>query len=236
MMGIPTSSSVPGLRRSRGRADVAGMGLIPQLGRDGDVLDRQIQAQARTSAVRCRPTCGGPWHAAVSASPTRSPTTSPMRRWAPTSGAWSRFAGTRWAIEEVFQAAKNECGLDQNEACRYTGWLRHIALAMLAHASSRPWPPTPRQRGMQERFHHPGSARRGRSPAAHGNWPPTSRASPSAADQRTRPEMVARAQTTSSRRPPVSLPAAAAHDRGAAREGEIRTRRTHRRSARRQPA
>ncbi|MFJ3762815.1 hypothetical protein [Streptomyces sp. NPDC090080] len=40
----------------------------------------------------------------------------------------------RWAIEEAFQAAKNECGLDQYEVRRYTGWMRHITLAILAHA------------------------------------------------------------------------------------------------------
>ncbi len=40
----------------------------------------------------------------------------------------------RWAIEECFQAAKNECGLDQYEVRRYVGWYRHITLAMLAHA------------------------------------------------------------------------------------------------------
>ena len=45
-----------------------------------------------------------------------------------------RVAGARWAIEESFQAAKNECGLDQYEVRRYVGWYRHITLAMLAHA------------------------------------------------------------------------------------------------------
>ncbi|MGW4896229.1 IS701 family transposase, partial [Kitasatospora sp. NPDC004240] len=45
-----------------------------------------------------------------------------------------RIAGMRWAIEECFQAAKNECGLDQYEVRRYTGWMRHVTLAMLAHA------------------------------------------------------------------------------------------------------
>ncbi|MFJ4502022.1 IS701 family transposase [Streptomyces sp. NPDC088864] len=45
-----------------------------------------------------------------------------------------RVAGARWAIEECFQAAKNECGLDQYEVGRYVGWHRHITLAMLAHA------------------------------------------------------------------------------------------------------
>ncbi|CAL9331955.1 hypothetical protein SUDANB15_00085 [Streptomyces sp. enrichment culture] len=45
-----------------------------------------------------------------------------------------RVAGRRWAIEECFQAAKNECGLDQDEVRRHVGWMRHITLAMLAHA------------------------------------------------------------------------------------------------------
>jgi SRSO17 transposase len=46
----------------------------------------------------------------------------------------ARIAGMRWAIEECFQAAKNETGLDEYEVRRYPGWYRHITLAMLAHA------------------------------------------------------------------------------------------------------
>ncbi len=45
-----------------------------------------------------------------------------------------RVAGSRWAIEECFQAAKNETGLDQYQVRRYDAWYRHITLAMLAHA------------------------------------------------------------------------------------------------------
>jgi SRSO17 transposase len=45
-----------------------------------------------------------------------------------------RIAGSRWAIEECFQAAKNECGMDEYEVRRYIGWYRHITLSMLAHA------------------------------------------------------------------------------------------------------
>lgn len=45
-----------------------------------------------------------------------------------------RIAGSRWAIEECFRAAKNECGLDEYEVRRCPGWYRHITLAMLAHA------------------------------------------------------------------------------------------------------
>ena len=43
-------------------------------------------------------------------------------------------AGRRWAIEESFQTAKSEIGLDQYQVRRYDAWYRHITLAMLAHA------------------------------------------------------------------------------------------------------
>ena len=45
-----------------------------------------------------------------------------------------RVAGARWAIEESFQAAKGQVGLDQYQVRRYDSWYRHITLAMLAHA------------------------------------------------------------------------------------------------------
>jgi SRSO17 transposase len=45
-----------------------------------------------------------------------------------------RVAGTRWAIEESFQTAKTEVGLDHYEVRRWSGWYRHITLALLAHA------------------------------------------------------------------------------------------------------
>jgi SRSO17 transposase len=45
-----------------------------------------------------------------------------------------RVAGTRWAIEACFEAAKGEVGLDQYEVRSWTGWHRHITFAMLAHA------------------------------------------------------------------------------------------------------
>jgi SRSO17 transposase len=45
-----------------------------------------------------------------------------------------RVAGTRWAIEACFEAAKGEVGLDQYEVRAWTGWHRHVTLAMLAHA------------------------------------------------------------------------------------------------------
>jgi SRSO17 transposase len=45
-----------------------------------------------------------------------------------------RIAGTRWAIEECFESAKGEVGLDHYEVRRWPGWYRHITLALLAHA------------------------------------------------------------------------------------------------------
>ena len=44
------------------------------------------------------------------------------------------IAGARWAIEECFQTAKNEAGLDHYQIRHYTAWYRHITLAMLATA------------------------------------------------------------------------------------------------------
>jgi SRSO17 transposase len=45
-----------------------------------------------------------------------------------------RVAGTRWVIEQLFEAAKGEVGLDQYEVRSWTGWYRHITLAMWALA------------------------------------------------------------------------------------------------------
>ncbi|HEX3196230.1 MAG TPA: IS701 family transposase [Propionibacteriaceae bacterium] len=45
-----------------------------------------------------------------------------------------RVAGSRWAVEETFQFAKNETGLDHYQVRRYDAWYRHITLSMLAAA------------------------------------------------------------------------------------------------------
>lgn len=45
-----------------------------------------------------------------------------------------RVAGTRWTIESGFEMAKGEVGLDQYEVRSWTGWHRHVTLAMLALA------------------------------------------------------------------------------------------------------
>ncbi len=46
----------------------------------------------------------------------------------------ARVAGSRWVIEEGFQRAKGEVGLDQYEVRRWEGWHRHVTLCLLAHA------------------------------------------------------------------------------------------------------
>jgi len=59
--------------------------------------------------------------------------------------------GQRWAIEDSFEAAKNELGLDHNETRSWHGWHRHVSLVMLAfammavirhHANAAPPPKT----------------------------------------------------------------------------------------------
>ena len=42
--------------------------------------------------------------------------------------------GHRWLIEDAFETAKNELGLDHNETRSWHGWHRHVSLVMLAFA------------------------------------------------------------------------------------------------------
>jgi SRSO17 transposase len=45
-----------------------------------------------------------------------------------------RVAGMRWTVEICFEAAKGEVGLDHYEVRSWTGWYRHITLALWALA------------------------------------------------------------------------------------------------------
>ena len=45
-----------------------------------------------------------------------------------------RVAGSRWRVEEAFQAGKGLCGLDQHQVRRWRSWYRWVTLAMLAYA------------------------------------------------------------------------------------------------------
>jgi SRSO17 transposase len=54
-----------------------------------------------------------------------------------------RVAGSRWSIEECFQATKHEVGLDHYPVRQRLAWYRHITLAMVAPAT---WPSPPPDR------------------------------------------------------------------------------------------
>jgi SRSO17 transposase len=59
------------------------------------------------------------------------------RCWSPrpvTLATLVRVAGTRWCVEECFQTAKGEVGLDQHQVRRWSSWYRYTTLVMLAHA------------------------------------------------------------------------------------------------------
>ena len=48
--------------------------------------------------------------------------------------ALARVASTRFAVEQCFEEAKGEAGLDEYEVRRWQSWHRHITLTMMAHA------------------------------------------------------------------------------------------------------
>ena len=43
-------------------------------------------------------------------------------------------AGKRWVVEECFELAKGDCGLDEYEVRGWTGWHRHVTLSLFALA------------------------------------------------------------------------------------------------------
>jgi SRSO17 transposase len=67
-----------------------------------------------------------------------------------------RVVGARWAIEECFETAKSELGLDEYEVRSWTGWHRHITLvmwlqALLSVVRAQSQSPTPApQRGQKK--------------------------------------------------------------------------------------
>ncbi|BDM70051.1 hypothetical protein HEK616_35380 [Streptomyces nigrescens] len=82
-----------------------------------------------------------------------------------------RGAGSRWPIEEAFQAAKNECGLDQYEVRRYPRWYQPIPWPCSPTLSWPSWQPRPPKRGQQKRHHQHHPHHRGRGPATPGRSP-----------------------------------------------------------------
>lgn len=56
---------------------------------------------------------------------------------APTATTLSQMVeaiGSRWSVEQCFEEAKGEVGLDEYEVRSFHGWYRHITFSMLAHA------------------------------------------------------------------------------------------------------
>ena len=112
-----------------------------------------------------------------------------------------QVAGTRWTIESCFEEAKGEVGLDQYEVRSWTGWHRHITLAMLAQAYLAVL--------HKDASGGSGQSRSRRRPAAHDRprGAPSALAPrlESASQPRGRSPLVNLAQTTSTARPPNSL-------------------------------
>ena len=66
-----------------------------------------------------------------------------------------RVAGARWAVEDLFELAKGDCGLDEYEVRSWVGWHRHVtlslfALAVLAVIRARAARPGRRQKGARD--------------------------------------------------------------------------------------
>jgi SRSO17 transposase len=95
-----------------------------------------------------------------------------------------KVEGHRWAIEDGFETAKTELGLDHNETRSWHGWHRHVSLVMLAfamlavirHYTNVPTPPKIPIR--LARRHQASSAGRSRNSAASRFGSPSDISSP----------------------------------------------------------
>ena len=85
-----------------------------------------------------------------------------------------RVEGCRWAIEDAFETAKTELGLDHHETRSWHGWHRHVSLVMLAfallavirhQANTTPPPPKSVTAGQCRRWSAGRSRRSAASPA-----------------------------------------------------------------------
>ena len=76
----------------------------------------------------------GCWPAAASATLASWPTTSASPPAATPLVTLVRVAGCRWRVEEAFEQAKGEVGLDHYQVRQHLAWYRHVTLAMVALA------------------------------------------------------------------------------------------------------
>jgi SRSO17 transposase len=116
-------------RRADRRAPAPGSGSRPEPGRTARA---STTGRGSRSGRTGNPAAGtGCWPAAPCTTPARSPTT-PASRSSTADLAWT--AGSRWHIEECFQQAKGEAGLDHYQVRTWRAWYAHVTLSMLALA------------------------------------------------------------------------------------------------------
>ena len=209
VLAVPSNQYVMPAGAGAGRIDAAVAALAPQAwttisvgaGAKGPRVYQWARAAVRSLAgpgywLLARRSLTDPTDIAyyLAAGPARTP----LRELA-------RIAGGRWAIEETFQTAKGEVGLDHYQVRRYPGWYRHITLAVLAHAflTVTRAATTARKKGALAR---PGPRRRA-DPTHPARGPKT--ACRADLDPRPEaqqgPELVTLATTPPSPRPPLSL-------------------------------
>jgi SRSO17 transposase len=116
----------------------------------------------------------------------------------------AQVAASRWPVEQCFEEAKGEAGLDQYEVRSWPSWHRHITLAMLAHGFLA-W----QRREAGEKAARSGGAGHGEQSGAAecAGDPPVAGAHLAAAtpDGRPRPALVALATPASGAGAPVAL-------------------------------
>ena len=111
--------------------------------------------------------------------------------------------GHRWAIEDSFECAKTELGLDHNESRSWHGWHRHVSLVMLAFATVA-------------RIRH------------HANRPASQKTPPRLPRTRTRqPSSAGRSKNSAALSPAWPLPASRQPASSPGRSGEGRTKPSH---------
>jgi SRSO17 transposase len=116
----------------------------------------------------------------------------------------AHVAAWRWPVEQCFEEAKGEVGLDEYEVRLWPSWHRHITLAMLAHGFIA-W--QRREAGEQAAPRH-GRATSGARAAQCAGSAAVAAAHPAPATphRRSRPALVALAPPPSSPRRPLPLP------------------------------
>ena len=114
----------------------------------------------------------------------------------------ARVAASRWPVEQCFEEAKGEAGLDQYDVRSWPSWHRHITLAMLAHGFLAWQRREAGEKGTPGR--RPGGVGAAQRPGGAPAVEPHPAAPP--AHDRPRPAVVALAPPPSSPRPSLPLP------------------------------